>query len=73
MNINNIIINGSKVNSHFERGIHRLHFFSQPSLNLMTLQRLVEMDYLVVHSGDANGSDSLHAPQPMRADELLIR
>ncbi|EPG9738677.1 ABC-three component system middle component 2 [Citrobacter freundii] len=39
----------------------------------MTLQRLVEMDYLVVHSGDANGSDSLHAPQPMRADELLIR
>ena len=31
------------------------------------------MDYLVVHSGDADGPDSLHAPLPMRAGELLVR
>lgn len=31
------------------------------------------MDYLVVHSGDAGGPDSLHAPLPMRAGELLVR
>lgn len=37
------------------------------------MQRLVEMDYLVVHSGDADGPDSLHAPLPMRAGELLVR
>ena len=37
------------------------------------LERLVEMDYLVVHSGDADGPDSLHAPLPMRAGELLVR
>ena len=37
------------------------------------LQRLVEMDYLVVHSGDADGPQSLHAPLPLRAGELLVR
>lgn len=37
------------------------------------LQRLVEMDYLVVHSGDANGPESLHAALPLRAGELLVR
>ncbi len=37
------------------------------------LQRLVEMDYLVVHSGDAGGPESLHAALPLRAGELLVR
>jgi hypothetical protein len=37
------------------------------------LERLVEMDYLIVHSGDANGPESLHADLPMRAGELLVR
>ena len=37
------------------------------------LERLVEMDYLVVHSGDADGPESLHAALPMRAGELLVR
>lgn len=37
------------------------------------LERLVEMDYLVVHSGDAEGPESLHAPLPLRAGELLVR
>lgn len=26
-----------------------------------------------MHSGDADGPDSLHAPLPMRAGELLVR
>ena len=37
------------------------------------LERLVEMDYLVVHSGDADGPESIHAALPMRAGELLVR
>lgn len=37
------------------------------------LQRLIEMDYLVVHSSDAGGPESLHAPLPLRAGELLVR
>lgn len=37
------------------------------------LERLVEMDYLIVHSGDADGPESLHVALPMRAGELLVR
>ena len=37
------------------------------------LQRLVDFDYLTVHSGDAGGPESLHASTPMRSGELLVR
>lgn len=37
------------------------------------LQHLVVFDHLVVHSGDVNGPESLHAAVPMRAAELLVR
>jgi hypothetical protein len=37
------------------------------------LQKLVELDYLTVHTKDAGGPDSLHAPLPLRAGELLVR
>ena len=37
------------------------------------LERLVEFDYLTVHSGDLEGPQSLHAPVPLRSGELLVR
>lgn len=37
------------------------------------LGRLVEFDYLAVHSGDLEGPQSLHAPVPLRSGELLVR
>ena len=37
------------------------------------LSRLVQYDYLVVHSADANGPPSLHPPLPLRSGELLVR
>lgn len=37
------------------------------------LQRLVNFDYLILHSGDAGGPESLHAPLPLRSGELLVR
>lgn len=38
------------------------------------LQRLLQYDYLVVHSADVpDGPDSLHPPTPLRAGELLVR
>jgi hypothetical protein len=37
------------------------------------LQRLVEFDYMTVHSGDLRGPKSLHAPVPLRSGELLVR
>jgi len=38
------------------------------------LQRLVQYDYLVVHSGDVeDGPPSIHPPTPHRSGELLVR
>lgn len=37
------------------------------------LDRLVQYDYLTVHSADAGGPPSLHPPLPLRSGELLVR
>lgn len=38
------------------------------------LNRLVQYDYLVVHSGDVtSGPESIHPPTPHRSGELLVR
>jgi hypothetical protein len=34
---------------------------------------LIAFDYLLVHTGDIGGPDSLHPPVPLRAGELLVR
>lgn len=60
-------------NSPLETGIRSLTILVAAYPGAFDLQRLVEMDYLVVHSGDADGPASLHAPLPLRAGELLIR
>lgn len=40
----------------------------------LDLQRLVILDYLLVHSGDLDGGPpSLHPPSPLRAGEVSIR
>lgn len=60
-------------NSPLETGIRSLVILAAAHPTAFDLERLVEMDYLVVHSGDANGPESLHAALPMRAGELLVR
>ncbi|MGI8547321.1 MAG: ABC-three component system middle component 2 [Gemmatimonadaceae bacterium] len=37
------------------------------------LQRLVVLDYLLVHSGDAGGPTSLHPATPHRGGEILVK
>jgi hypothetical protein len=37
------------------------------------MQRLVFYDYLLVHSGDANGPESIHPPTPHRSGEVLVK
>jgi hypothetical protein len=37
------------------------------------LQRLVAYDYLLVHSGDAGGPESLHPSTPHRSGEILVK
>lgn len=63
----------SPFNSPLETGIRSLAILIAAFPESFDLQRLVEMDYLVVHSGDADGPESLHAPLPLRAGELLVR
>ena len=60
-------------NSPLETGVRSLVILVAAYPSAFDLQRLVEMDYLVVHSGDAGGPESLHAPLPLRAGELLVR
>ncbi len=36
-------------------------------------QRLIFLDYLLVHSEDAHGPPSLHPASPMRTGEILVR
>ena len=63
----------SPFNSPLETGIRSLAILVAAYPESFGLDRLIEMDYLAVHSGDADGPDSLHAPLPMRAGELIVR
>ena len=60
-------------NSALETGIRSLAILEAAFPHRFDLQRLVELDYLVVHSADVGGPESLHAPLPLRAGELLVR
>jgi len=60
-------------NSSLETGVRTLIVLIESHPNSLDLQRLVDFDYLVVHSSDVNGPESLHPPVPMRAGELLVR
>lgn len=60
-------------NSALETGIRSLTILVAAFPVAFDLQRLVEMDYLVVHSNDVDGPASLHTPLPSRAGELLVR
>lgn len=39
----------------------------------LDLQKLVYLDYLLVHSADAGGPESLHPPTPQRDGEVAVR
>lgn len=60
-------------NSALETGLRSLTILEAAYPASYDLQRLVELDYLVVHSADIGGPASLHAPLPMRGGELLVR
>ena len=60
-------------NSALETGVRSMVILAANFPAALDLQRLVDLDYLVVHSGDVNGPESLHPPLPMREGELLVR
>ena len=60
-------------NSPLEAGLRVIAVLVPAYPNAFDLQRLVAFDYLVVHSGDMGGPDSLHPGLPQRQAELLVR
>ncbi len=61
-------------NGPIEVGLRSLLLLTAAHPQCLDLQRLVILDYLLVHSGDlADGPPSLHPPSPLRAGEVSIR
>ena len=61
-------------NSPIEVGLRSLLLLIESHPRPLDLQRLVILDYLLVHSGDVvDGPDSLHPASPLRAGEGAIR
>lgn len=63
----------SPFNSALETGIRTLAILVAAYPQAHDLHRLVQYDYLTVHSADADGPPSLHPPLPLRSNELLVR
>ena len=60
-------------NSPIETGVRALILLAESYPERLDLQRILEFDYLMVHSGDVGGPPSLHPPLPLRSGELLVR
>ena len=60
-------------NSPLEAGVRTLCVLVPAHPSGFDVQRLVAFDYLIVHSGDIGGPDSLHPQLPHRSAELLVR
>jgi hypothetical protein len=63
----------SPFNSPLECGLRALVLLVEAYPKACDLQRLVYYDYLLVHSKDAGGPESLHPATPHRSGELLVR
>jgi hypothetical protein len=63
----------SPFNTPLETGIRSLTILTAIFPQSLDIQYLVYFDYLIVHSGDVEGPESLHAPLPLRSGELTVR
>ncbi len=60
-------------NGPLEAGIRAVAILGATYPNRYDMQRLVALDYLLVHTGDIGGPESLHPPAPLHSAELLVR
>lgn len=60
-------------NGPLEAGIRAVTMLGAAHPKSFDLQRLIAFDYLLVHTSDIGGPDSLHPPAPLQSAELLIR
>lgn len=60
-------------NSPIETGVRALILLAESYPAQMDLQRILEFDYILVHTGDVEGPPSIHPALPLRSGELLVR
>jgi hypothetical protein len=61
-------------NSPIETGVRALILLAEAYPQRLDLQRLLEYDYIMVHTGDFEGGpQSIHPALPLRSGELLVR
>lgn len=60
-------------NGPLEAGVRAVALLGAAYPDTYDLQRLVALDFLLVHTGDVGGPESLHPPTPHRSAELLVR
>jgi hypothetical protein len=60
-------------NSPIETGMRALILLAASYPVQLDLQRLLEYDYMMVHTGDVDGPASVHPALPLRSGELLVR
>jgi hypothetical protein len=60
-------------NSPIETGIRALILLAESYPAQLDLQRILEFDYIMVHTGDVDGPPSIHPALPLRSGELLVR
>jgi hypothetical protein len=60
-------------NGPLEAGVRAVAVLVAAHPDSFDLQRLVALDYLLVHTGDIGGPESLHPPTPLHSAEILVR
>lgn len=60
-------------NSPIETGLRALILLAESYPAQLDLQRILEFDYILVHTGDVDGPPSIHPALPLRSGELLVR
>lgn len=60
-------------NGPLEAGIRAVSILGASYPQSYDLQRLVAFDFLLVHTADVGGPESLHPPTPIHSAELLVR
>jgi hypothetical protein len=60
-------------NSPIETGVRALILLAESYPVQLDLQRILEFDYILVHTGDVDGPPSIHPALPLRSGELLVR
>jgi hypothetical protein len=60
-------------NSPIETGMRALILLAESYPSQLDLQRILEYDYIMVHTGDVDGPPSIHPALPLRSGELLVR